>query len=241
MKNDILKIIIEKIDILNKHFSSYQMITKDLIVNFLNINNSYTYINNFKFSSALYYSFSSFLLSYIIIFLPLNMFSTISGSIHMLVFFFKNILLLSLIALFYSIPIYFLKKEFLWKKIFLILLFASSLYFPLFSLTSLPMLFNQHDLHINFFLGGDNTLQFNPINTNTYFLLFTIIVSYINQLIASTIIPTIWLGRILNIKWWIILPIILIISILPAYILKNINPLILNFTHYISNIFGIVL
>lgn len=223
---------------LKKHLLMYKRTTQDLFFNFWKFDKSSTYKNGLKAKNVLIYSFSSFVMFSIIVLLPLNILSTITGSIGLWIFFVKTILFDFLVAFFYAIPIYFLKKEFLWQKISLILILVFSFYFPFYSLSSLPMLLNQQNLHINFFLGGDPNLEFNPISRNLYLLWFTVVVQEIHMIIPTFLIPTIWLSKALNIKWWIMLLIIVFFSIIPVEFIKYINPKILDFTHYINNIVG---
>ena len=229
-----------KFSLLKIYLLSYYNITLDLLFNFFNIKNATIYKENLQYSNVLQYNFSALIIVYIIIFIPFIIFSKINGSIDIFIFFIKNILILSLVSLSYAIPIYILKKEFLWKKIFLLLLLASSLYLPFYSLTSLPMLLNISDLHINLFLGGDKTLEFNPISKNYYLLLLTVIIGFLHMLLAPIIIPTIWLSQSLNIKWRIMLLIILVFSNIPSIFIKYINPIILDYTHYINDILGVL-
>lgn len=240
MDNEVLKFIFKILSFFKKHLLTYNNTTKDIIVNFFNITNSTTYKEHLQYKKILQYNFSALVIFYIIIFIPFTILSIMDGSAHIFIFFLKNIFILSLISFTYAIPIYILKKEFLWKKIFLILLLAYSLYLPFYSITSLPMLLNINDLHINFFLGGDSTLKLKLISENYNLILLNVLVGFFHMIFAPIVIPTIWLSKSLDIEWWIILLIILIFSNFPTEFIRYINPIILDFTHYISNIFGVL-
>lgn len=222
---------------IRQSLSNYLYTSKDILYNILNITNSniyskYTYKNIFK-----YYSMA-FFIGYIILFLPITF--KINGSITVPILFLKSTFVVLIVAIIYTIPIYFIKKEFLFKKILLTLILAYSFYFPFFCLSSIPMFLDMNIVNSDFFIGGGNSEIPKPTTENYYFLLYIVSTNIVNNMISSIILPTIWLAKILKIKWWKILLIILIFSTFAVKFILFINPIILNITKDLDKIVNII-
>ena len=67
-------------------------------------------------------------------------------------------------------------------------------------------------INSGFFFGGSNDEIPKTTTVNENFLLYMIWVNKVNHIVPAIVIPTIWLSKILKIKWWRILLIILICS-----------------------------
>lgn len=239
MENNINKFI-DNFSILNLKLSVqyYFYTTKDIALNIVTISNTNIY-NNFTYVNILRYYGVSFFIGYLILFVPIVF--KITGSISVFTLVLKSTFVIAVLSIFYAIPIYFIKKIFLLKKIFLTLILAFSFSFPVISLLSIPMFLDMNTVSSDFFIGGGSAPTPKTTTNNEYVQLYIIISNILSNVIGTIILPVLWLTKILEISWWKLLLIFLIIPIFVAKFILFINPIIYNFTMGIDKLVNLFL
>jgi len=202
--------ILDNASILNTKniIALYLFVTKDIIKNGRDFTKTIIY-NNFTYMHVLKYFTVSFFLSYIMFYVVFIW--KISGSIDFITLSIRVIITTMMISTFYALPVFLLKRKWLFKDIFLTLLLSFSFIFPLNSLLSIPIFLNMGNFSIDFLLGGGNTHPY-FINNTVPFQLYYILVSFSIPFITSILIPIFWLNKILSISKLKLILIIMLMS-----------------------------